>query len=172
MARATRWRQTLSHAGRLLLRTVISCPAGGLPRPAPFNAAASGCKGAAGQAEGQSQVCHVPTREHLQETQGGLLLPHLLPLPGRFQKAHLPQKGGLGGKTSNSPPPDWLPPGFCVACCHTVSLLRTLDHERHGSAGSCPCGAKTQETCVWYEVRGAARPWATHPSQRGRPKAR
>ena len=68
---ATRWRQTLSHAGRLLLRTVISLPAGGLPRPAPFNAAASGCKGASGQAEGQSQICHVPMRKHLQETQGG-----------------------------------------------------------------------------------------------------
>lgn len=131
VARATRWRQTLSHAGRLRLRTAISCPA----RPAPFNAAASGCKGAAGQAEGQCQMCHVPAREHLLETQGGLLLPHLLPLPGGFQKAHLPQNGGLGGKASNSPPPDWLPPGFCVTCCHTVSLLRTLDHERHGSAG-------------------------------------
>ena len=61
------------------------------------------CKGAAGQAEGQAQMCHVPARERLQETQGGLLLPHLLPLPGGFQKAHLPQKGGLGGKTCNSP---------------------------------------------------------------------
>ena len=87
---ATRWRQTLSHAGRLLLRAVISFPAGGLPRPAPFNVAASGCKGASGQAEGQSQMCHVPTRKHLQETQGGLLLPRLLPLLGRFQKSHLP----------------------------------------------------------------------------------
>lgn len=59
------------------------------------------------------------------------------PSPSLWQvpESSPPLERRFGGKTSNSPPPDWLPPGFCVTGCHTVSLLRTLDRERHGSKG-------------------------------------
>lgn len=75
---ATRWRQTLSHTGRLL-RAVISSPASGLLRPRTLPCGCVGVQGVASKAEGQAQMhsAHPYEAWHLQET-GGPLLPQTL----------------------------------------------------------------------------------------------
>lgn len=114
---ATRCRQTLSHAGRLL-QAMISSPASGLLRPSTLPCGCVGVQGVASKAEGQAQTYSAHPYEvwHLQET-GGLLLPQTLNFSlslADFRMLTTPRKVVQERRHSTLLPLDLLP--------HLVSL--------------------------------------------------
>ena len=109
-------------------------PSGGLPRPEPFNAAAS-VQGGGWPGRGAGPDVPRPRERASAGDTRWAAAPPPPPSPRRVPESSPPPERWFGRKNMQLSPPDWLPPGFCVTGCHTISLLRTLDHERHGSAG-------------------------------------
>lgn len=142
---ATRWRQTPSQAGRLLL-AVISSPARSPLRPASSADAAQAWGGAAevaGEARGRARGAESPG-----EVPQALTFSLSLVLS---RKLTSPRKAAQKRRHHTLP-------GF-DSTAHSTSLQGIMDHEMHGSNAGCPRGLEKARPCLRAACR-TAQPWA------------